>query len=179
MTEDDDEGRFNEFIKPFKSLRYFFFFFLFAVKKYRDLKFESRDILFNFCFFEKEKRTLNKKKDSFQKLYDFVSTNKKFPNFEKEFAVESNWVQKCGKFYNLKNHWFNRDYSRNSRKIKDFNRRIHRKEEIENKAEIFEFLGKALQYQALNFVFPLKAHWFNDNSEAIFAYLDIVEEVHL
>ena len=86
--------------------------------------------------------------------------------------VESNWIQKCCMFFNPKDSWFNHDYASNCNKLGNFNKYNHSRKEHEYKAK---FLKKALQYQALNFVFPLKAQWFNDNSEAIFAYL---EEVH-
>ena len=77
-------------------------------------------------------------------------------------------------FFNFKGHWFNHDFASNSNKSMNFNKYNHSRKDHENKAEISEFLKKALQYQNLNFVFPLKAQWFNDNSEAIFTYLDKV-----
>lgn len=111
---------------------------------------------------------MNKKTvETFENIYDFVRQNKKFPNFETEFGVKSNWIEKYGKTLNFQ-FWFQRDYYRNCKKLE----KLHGRKKLENKAEILGFLKKAIQYQRANYVFPIRANWFNDNSEAIFAHLE-------
>ena len=50
--------------------------------------------MLNFCF-------LQNKTEKFEKIYDFVRQNRKFPNFETEFGVNPNWIEKYGKTLNF------------------------------------------------------------------------------
>ena len=98
LEEDDEKETFNNYLKPYKSLRY--------LKTIFSLKiFYHREVLLNFCFLQIQTEINTKTVEKFEK-------NRKFPNFETEFGVNSNWIEKYGKTLNFQ-FWFKRDYFRN------------------------------------------------------------------
>lgn len=107
--------------------------------------------------------------EKFERLYDFVRRNKKFPLFDSEYQFTSYWFEKNKKrwFFRFKK-WMFLNYEGN---LKKWNR-LKRAKKFEDKSEISEFLQKAMNYQRDNFIFPIRAKWFNENSEAIFIYLE-------
>ena len=107
--------------------------------------------------------------EKFERLYDFVRKKKKFPPFDSEYQFTSNWIGKKKKRWVYKfSMWISSNYERNFQRWNRF--QVAKK--LEDKSEISEFLQKAINYQRMNFIFPIRARWFNENSEAIFMYLE-------
>lgn len=106
--------------------------------------------------------------EKFERLYDFVRRNKKFPLFDSEYQFTSYWIEKNKKRWIFRfKDWTFSSYERNLRRLN----RFMESKKFE-KSDISEFLQKAVNYQRVNFIFPVRTKWFNENSEAIFIYLE-------
>ena len=133
-----------------------------------EINFFYRNILINYCFLRKKcnKKEIN---DKFERLYDFVRTNKKFPAFDSEFQFSTYWIEKNKKRWIVRfRNWMFSNYEENFRRWN----RLKETKNFEDQPEISEFLKKAVNYQRVNFIFPIRMKWFNENSEAIFFYLE-------
>ena len=100
----------------------------------------------------------------FEEIYDFVQKNKKFPPFDFEYELDSNWFKKYNKVLDFKS-WSQRNYEENLIALEKCSK-------LKKNLEIYEFLQNALQYQYFHFIFPSKELWFRENSEQIFDYLE-------
>lgn len=111
----------------------------------------------------------------FQKIYDFVKNNKRFPYFKPFTGDDEKWTLVMETFSQLgigtdftANLW-NKDYEKNLMKIEKMKK--HPNAETEGMKKVLEYFQKAVIYQNENLVFPTKANWFNDHSKMIFMHL--------